>query len=99
MLNNRETDRKKSAQYKVKSQHYKWLLLITENLFKNLTSFSSTQVRICVKDATTLIAIKNSEAILYLDIFRRYFFVCQLIIVFQFLHELKQRNSDVTGRH
>ena len=33
MLNNRETDRKKSAQYKVKSQHYKWL-------FKNLTNFS-----------------------------------------------------------
>ena len=91
MLNNRETDRKKSAQYKVKSQHYKWLLLITENLLKNLTNFSSTDVRICVKDATPLIAIKNCEAVLYLDVSRRYFFVCQLIIVFQFLHELKQR--------
>ena len=99
MLNNRETDRKKSAQYKVKSQHYKWLLLTTENLLKNLTNFSSTHVRICVKDATPLIAIKNCEAVLYLDVSRRYFFVCQLIIVFQFLHELKQRSSDVTGRH
>ena len=99
MLNNRETDRKKSAQYKVKSEHYKWLLLITENLLKNLTNFSSTDVRICVKDATPLIAIKNCEAVLYLDVSRRYVFVCQLIIVFQFLHELKQRGSDVTGRH
>ena len=53
MLNNRETDSKKSAQYNVKSRHYKWLVLITENLLKNLTNFSSTHVRICVKDATT----------------------------------------------
>ena len=30
---------------------------------------------------------------------RRYFFVCQLKIVFYFLHELKQGLSDVTGRH
>ena len=44
-------------------------------------------------------AIKKSKAILHhVDIFRRYFFVCQLKIVFYFSHELKQRSSDVTGR-
>ena len=53
-LNNRETDWMKSAQYKVKSLHYKWLLLITENHLKNLTNFSSTHEGICVKDATSL---------------------------------------------
>ena len=55
MLNSRETDRKKSAQCKVKSRHYKWLVLITENLLKNLTNFSTTHMRICVKDATPLV--------------------------------------------
>ena len=30
---------------------------------------------------------------------KRYFLVCHLKIVFYFLHELKQRSSDVTGRH
>ena len=29
----------------------------------------------------------------------RYFFVCQLEIVSYFSHELKQRSSDITGRH
>ena len=29
----------------------------------------------------------------------RYFFACQLEIVPYFLHELKQRSSDITGRH
>ena len=33
----------------------------------------------------------------HVDISRRYFFVCQLKIVFYFLHELRQRSSDVTG--
>ena len=51
MLNDSDTDTKKSAQYRVKSRHYKWLLLITENLKENSTNFSSTHVRICVKDA------------------------------------------------
>ena len=32
MRNNNETDRNKSAQYKVKPRRYKWLLIITENL-------------------------------------------------------------------
>ena len=32
MQNNNETDRIKSAQYKVRSRQYKWLLLIRENL-------------------------------------------------------------------
>ena len=35
MRNNSETDKNKSAQYKVKSRHYKWLLLITENILKH----------------------------------------------------------------
>ena len=44
--------------------------------------------------------IEKSKAILYhTDISKRYFLVCHLKIVFNFLHELKQRNSDVTGRH
>ena len=30
IMGNTYTDRKKFAQYKVKSRHYKWLLLITE---------------------------------------------------------------------
>ena len=34
MLNNSETDRDKSAQHQVKLGHYKWLLLMTENLKK-----------------------------------------------------------------
>ena len=33
MRKNSEIDRNKSTQYKVKLWHYKWLLLITENLF------------------------------------------------------------------
>ena len=52
MRNNMETDRSKSAQYKVKSQRYKWLLLITEIFLKNPTNFLSAHVRICVKEAT-----------------------------------------------
>ena len=41
MRNNGETstERNKSAQYKVKSRHYKWLFLITENLFKKSFQF------------------------------------------------------------
>ena len=35
----------------------------------------------------------------YADITKRYFLVCHLKIVFCFLHELKQRWGDVTGRH
>ena len=46
MLNSSQTDRNKSAQYKVKSRHYKWLLLKTAYLLKNpTTNFSSTHVR------------------------------------------------------
>ena len=33
------------------------------------------------------------------DISKQYFLVCHLKIVFNFLHELKQSSSDVTGRH
>ena len=36
MRYNSETDRNKSAQYKVRSRYNKWLLLITENLQKIL---------------------------------------------------------------
>ena len=51
-----EIDRNKSVQYKVMSRHYKWLLVITENLLeKTPTYFSSMHVRICVKDALPLI--------------------------------------------
>ena len=59
------------------------------------------QIRLehCIQ-LTVWIKSKKSKAILYnVDISRRYFFVCQLKIVFYFLHELKQRSSDVTGRH
>ena len=55
--NNSERDRNKSAQHKVKSRYYKWLLLITKNLKKNPTNFLSTHVRICVKDATPVIIL------------------------------------------
>ena len=48
MPNNNDTDSDKYAQYKVKSQSYKWLLLKTENLFKKLF------LAISRKDATTL---------------------------------------------
>ena len=41
MRNSSETDKNKSGQHKVKSRHYKWLLLIAENIFlKNATNFS-----------------------------------------------------------
>ena len=56
MLNNSETDRNKSAQYKVKSRHFKWLLLIAENLFKKSYQFLKSHVRIFVKDATPLLS-------------------------------------------
>ena len=46
--------RNKSAPYKVKSRHYKWLLLWQNIVFKKTTNFSSVHVRICVKDATPL---------------------------------------------
>ena len=45
---------------------------------------------------------KKKKTILYhADISKRYFSGCHLKIVFDFLHELKQRSrsSDVTGRH
>ena len=72
MLNNSETDRKKSAQYRVKSRPYKWLLLITENLKKDLTNFSSTHVRICAKDATPLlIMILNDHKVSYFSYFQK----------------------------
>ena len=50
------------------------------------------------------ITIEKSKAILsailyHVDISKRYFLVCHLKIAFYFLHELKQRSSDVTGRH
>ena len=48
MPNNNDTDSDKYAQYKVKSQSYKWLLLTTENLFKKFF------LAISGKDATTL---------------------------------------------
>ena len=48
MPNNNDTDSDKYAQYKVKSQNYKWLLLTTENLFKKFF------LAISGKDATTL---------------------------------------------
>ena len=48
MPNNNDTDSDKYAQYKVKSQSYKWLLLKTENLFKKFF------LAISRKDATTL---------------------------------------------
>ena len=44
--NNNETDKNKSAQYKVKPRRYKWLLIMTENLFKKVLPIS--QVRTCV---------------------------------------------------
>ena len=48
--------------------------------------------------------IEKSKAILsavlhHADISKRYFMVCHLKIVLYFLHELKQRSSDVTGQH
>ena len=35
----------------------------------------------------------------HVHICRRYFYVCQLKIVFYFLQELRQRSSNVTGQH
>ena len=54
MRNNSETstDRNKSAQYKIKSRHYKWLLLIAENVFKK--SYQFHKVRTCVFAKRTL---------------------------------------------
>ena len=43
---------------------------------------------------------KGYKVILYhVDISRRHFFVCHLKIAFHFLHELKQRSSDISGQH
>ena len=42
----------------------------------------------------------NLSAVLYhVDISKQYFLVCHMKIMFYFLHELKQRSCDVTGRH
>ena len=48
MQNNSETSTEgnKSAPYKVKSQHYKWLLLIAENILKK--SYQFLKLRSCV---------------------------------------------------
>ena len=56
MLNNSETDRNESAQYKVKLRYFKWLLIIAENLFKKSYQFLKSHVRIFVKDATPLLS-------------------------------------------
>ena len=45
MRYNRETDRNKSAQYKVRSRRNKWLLLITENLQKKVLPISQVRAR------------------------------------------------------
>ena len=45
MLNNSETDSNKSAQYKVKSRHFKWLLLKAENLLRNSYQYISQVAR------------------------------------------------------
>ena len=47
---------------------------------------------------------EKSKAILsadlhHVDISKQYFLVCHLKIMFNFLHELKQRSSDITGRN
>ena len=61
---------------------------------------SSLIIELNVEDELQTL-LKKSKAILsHVDYFsRRHFFVCQLKIVFYFLHELKQRSIDVTGRH
>ena len=40
---------------------------------------------------------KNKAILCHADISRQYFLVCHLKILFNCLHELKQRSSDVTG--
>ena len=86
-----------------------WLpgLLEIKDLYK-VVSFSAlffmfTLTWITEKELERVIENKGDEfrrkKNMGFDISKRFFFVCQLKIVFYFLHELKQRSSDVTERH
>ena len=71
-----------------------WVWLWNYNRFRVLHAVDSLNV------LRTWIPIGKSKAILYhADISNRYFLVCHLKIVFNFLYELKERSSDVTGLH
>ena len=71
MLNNRETDRKKSAQYMYDTQ---------KTFLKNLTNFSSTHVRSWVKDATPPLRFNPIGCKLSLHITNNVFLVIFLIV-------------------
>ena len=64
------------------------------------TSKSNEQL-ISSSEVTSRNLETESKTIIYhVDLSGRYFFICQLKMAFFFLHELiKQRSSDVTGRH
>ena len=65
---------------------------------KFLRPFSTSSAMIPL--AFLSFSFEKSKAILYHSyISKRYFLVCHLKIVFNNLHELMQRSSDVTGRH
>ena len=71
------------------------------NRFRVLHAVDSVNVK-HVKQlfSIVIITIEKSKAILYhSDISKRYFLVWHLKIVFNFVHELKQRGSEVTGWH
>ena len=51
------------VEYSETDRNYKWLLIVKENLKKNPINFSSTHVRICVKDATPLAPCEQNENI------------------------------------
>ena len=74
-----------------------WLWLsLNYNQFRVLQAVDSLNVKheLWSKRLTQLISCSVSRRHS-----KRYFLVCHLKIVFYFLHELKQRSSDVTGRH
>ena len=70
-----------------------WLL--NNNRFRVLHAVDSLDV----KHESQSKKVKQFCIMLDADISKRYFLVFHLKIVFNFLPELKQRSSDITGRH
>ena len=60
-----ESSSKNDVEYSETEWNHRWLSLVTENLSKNPVNFSSTHVRICVKDATPLPDLPWSISITY----------------------------------
>ena len=66
---------------------------------KNSVTYPSLDRTSARPSARLSVRTTGKPKLYHVDISKRFFFVCQLKIVFYFLHELKQRSSDVTGRH